>query len=102
MKLLPMPSTTPSAPTTSKDVVLQDGNAPNCSGLEARFMAEVGLASHKMKMTLTEANEWVLKLLRITKAVFTKEGGNPGLPFDQVYDLQHVSRSTSGKRCMKK
>jgi methylamine--corrinoid protein Co-methyltransferase len=67
-----------------------DGNAPNCSGLEARFMAEVGLASHKMKMTLTEANEWVLKLLPHYEAVFTKEGGNPGLPFDQVYDLQHV------------
>lgn len=67
-----------------------DGNAPNCSGLEARFMAEVALASHKMKMTLKEANEWVLKLLPRYEHVFTKEGGNPGLPFDQVYDVQHV------------
>jgi methylamine--corrinoid protein Co-methyltransferase len=67
-----------------------DGNAPNCSGLEARFMAEVALASHKMKMTLKEANEWVLKLLPRYEHVFTKEGGNPGLPFDQVYDVQQV------------
>ncbi len=67
-----------------------DGNAPNCSGLEARFMAEVALASHKMKMSLKEANEWVLKLLPRYEHVFTRQGGNPGLPFDQVYDLQRI------------
>jgi len=67
-----------------------DGNAPNCSGLEARLMAEVAIASHKMKMTLKEANAWVLKLLPLYEHVFTQEGGNPGLPFDQVYDIQHV------------
>lgn len=67
-----------------------DGNLPNCSGLEARLMAEVALASHRMKMTLKEANAWALKLLPRYEHVFTKEGGNPGLPFDQVYDVQHV------------
>jgi methylamine--corrinoid protein Co-methyltransferase len=67
-----------------------DGNAPNCSGLEARFMAEVALASHKMRMSLKEANDWVLKLLPRYEHVFTLKEGNPGLPFDQVYDLQRV------------
>jgi methylamine--corrinoid protein Co-methyltransferase len=67
-----------------------DGNAPHCSGLEARWMAEVAQAVHQMKMSLEEANQWVLKLLPRYEHVFTQEGGNPGLPFDQVYDLQRV------------
>jgi hypothetical protein len=67
-----------------------DGALPNCSGLEARLMAEVGLAVHRMKMTLSEANSWALKLLPRYEHVFTRAGGNPGLPFDQVYDLQPV------------
>ena len=66
-----------------------DGNAPNCSGLEARLMAEVALASHKMKMSLKEANEWALKLLPKYEHVFTQDG-NPGQPFDEVYDLQTI------------
>ncbi len=66
-----------------------DGNLPHCSGLEARWMAECALASHKMKMTLKEANEWALKLLPKYEHVFTQDG-NPGLPFDQVYDLQTI------------
>jgi methylamine--corrinoid protein Co-methyltransferase len=66
-----------------------DGNAPNCSGLEARLMAEAALASHRMKMPLKEANEWVLKLLPKYEHVFTQDG-NPGQPFDEVYDLQTI------------
>jgi methylamine--corrinoid protein Co-methyltransferase len=66
-----------------------DGNAPNCSGLEARLMAEAALASHRMKMSLKEANEWVLKLLPKYEHVFTQDG-NPGQPFDEVYDLQTI------------
>jgi methylamine--corrinoid protein Co-methyltransferase len=66
-----------------------DGNAPNCSGLEARLMAEAALASHKMKMSPEEANEWVLKLLPKYEHVFTQDG-NPGQPFDEVYDLQTI------------
>jgi methylamine--corrinoid protein Co-methyltransferase len=67
-----------------------DGLLPNCSGLEARWMAEVALASHKMQMSLKEANEWVLRLLPKYEYVFSQPGGNPGLPFDQVYDLTRV------------
>jgi len=67
-----------------------DGKLPNCSGLEARLMAEVALASHSMKMTLREANEWALKLLPLYEHIFTKEGGNPGLPFDKVYNISSI------------
>jgi len=67
-----------------------DGRLPNCSGLEARLMAEVALASHRMHMTLKEANLWVLKLLPLYEHIFTQEGGNPGLPFDQVYDVSSI------------
>jgi methylamine--corrinoid protein Co-methyltransferase len=66
-----------------------DGNAPNCSGLEARLMAEVALATHRMRMTLKEANEFVLKLLPKYEHVFTQDG-NPGKPFDQVYDTVKI------------
>jgi methylamine--corrinoid protein Co-methyltransferase len=67
-----------------------DGRLPNCSGLEARLMAEVGLASHKMHLSLPEANQFVLRLLPYYEHVFDQEGGNPGLPFDQVYDLSSM------------
>lgn len=66
-----------------------DGNAPNCSGLEARLMAEVALASHKMRMSLEEANDWVLKLLPKYEHVFTQDG-NLGQPFEEVYDLASI------------
>lgn len=71
-----------------------DGNAPNCSGLEARLMAESALASHRMKMSLKEANEWVLKLLPKYEHVFTPDG-NLGQSFDEVYDLQTVQPKES-------
>ncbi|MGE5139774.1 MAG: monomethylamine:corrinoid methyltransferase [Rudaea sp.] len=64
-----------------------DGNAPNNSGLEARWMAEVALAATRTKMTLREANSGVIKLLSCYEHVFERPEGNPGLPFDQVYDL---------------
>jgi methylamine--corrinoid protein Co-methyltransferase len=64
-----------------------DGNLPNCSGLEARLMAETALASHHMKMSLKEANAWVLKLLPKYEHVFTADG-NPGKRFDDVYHLK--------------
>jgi hypothetical protein len=67
-----------------------NGTLPNCSGLEARLMAEVGLAVFRMKMTLKEANDWALKLLPRYEHIFTQADGNPGLPFDQVYDVQKI------------
>lgn len=67
-----------------------DGNLPNCSGLEARLMAEVALATHRMKMSLTEANSLVLQILPKYEHVFTLENGNPGKPFDEVYDTGRI------------
>ena len=72
-----------------------DGLLPNCSGLEARWMAEVALAAHREKMSLQEANEWVLRLLPLYEHVFDQPGGNPGLPFDQVYDLESIRPTAS-------
>lgn len=65
-----------------------DGKLPHCSGLEARWMAEVALAVHQQKMPLEETNAWVLRLIEKYETVFSQEGGNPGKPFDQVYDLK--------------
>ncbi len=67
-----------------------DGALPNCSGLEARLMAEVAMASHRSRMTLKEGNEWVLRLLPLYEHIFSIEGGNPGLPFNQVYDQTSI------------
>ena len=67
-----------------------DGNKPNCSGLEARLMAEVALATHRMKLSRKDANAFVLQLLPKYEHVFAAENGNPGKPFDEVYDLQRI------------
>ncbi|MGB9592286.1 MAG: monomethylamine:corrinoid methyltransferase, partial [Candidatus Kryptoniota bacterium] len=67
-----------------------DGKYPHCSGLEARWMAEVALASHQMNMSLNEANTWVLKILPKYESIFSMPEGNPGRPFDAVYDLETI------------
>ena len=64
-----------------------DGAQPNCSGLEARWMAEVGRAAVRQGLSLEEANAFICQLLPRYAHVFTQPGGNPGFRFDQVYDL---------------
>ena len=68
-----------------------NGNAPHGTGLEIRLMAEVGKAVARQHMTRTEANELVLKLLDKYEYIFRKEGGNPGVPFDQAYDMETIT-----------
>ncbi len=68
-----------------------DGAVPNGSGLEARFMGEVGHAVTRQGLTLPEANALVLKLLEKYEPVFSKAGGNPGVQFDQAYDMQTLT-----------
>lgn len=68
-----------------------NGNAPNGTGLEIRLMAEVGKAAAKQHLTRKEANEMVLKLLEKYEHVFQKEGGNPGVSFDQAYDMETIT-----------
>ncbi len=64
-----------------------DGNLPNGTGLEARFMGEVGHAVARQGLDLQEANGMVLKLLEKYEHVFDQSGGNPGVRFDEAYDL---------------
>jgi len=65
-----------------------DGALPNGTGLEARFMGEVGHAATKQGLSLNAANELVLKLIEKYEHVFEMPGGNPGVSFDQAYDMQ--------------
>jgi methylamine--corrinoid protein Co-methyltransferase len=67
-----------------------DGAKPNCSGLEARFMGEVGHAVARQGLSLHEGNTLVLELLTKYEAIFDDPEGNPGLPFEQVYDLMTI------------
>ena len=64
-----------------------DGAAPNGTGLEVRWMAEVAHAAVRQRLTLAQANELVLQLLSRYEHVFTQPGGNPGVRFDRAYDL---------------
>ena len=68
-----------------------NGNAPHGTGLEIRLMAEVGKAVARQHMTRKEANEIVLKLLDKYEYIFQKEGGNPGVPFDEAYDMETIT-----------
>jgi methylamine--corrinoid protein Co-methyltransferase len=64
-----------------------DGNAPNSTGLEARFMGEVGHAATQQRLGLEEGNALVLRLLAKYEHVFDNPAGNPGARFDQAYDM---------------
>jgi len=65
-----------------------DGAHPNCSGLEARFMGEVGHAVTKQGLDLAQAEDLIQKILLHYEHVFLQPEGNPGKRFDQVYDLK--------------
>jgi methylamine--corrinoid protein Co-methyltransferase len=68
-----------------------DGRVPNGTGLEARFMGEVGKAVVKQHMTRKEANELVLKLLEKYEHVFSEPEKYEGKRFDQAYDMTTVT-----------
>jgi methylamine--corrinoid protein Co-methyltransferase len=56
--------------------------------LEARLMGEVGKAVSRQGGTLEQANQWVLELLEKYEHIFKLPGGNPGVRFDQAYNLE--------------
>ncbi len=64
-----------------------DGAVPNGTGLEARWMGEIGHAVTRQQIDLQEANCLVLDLLQKYEHVFTRPGGNPGVRFDEAYNL---------------
>jgi methylamine--corrinoid protein Co-methyltransferase len=68
-----------------------DGNLPNSTGLEARFMGEIGHAVTRQGLTLADANTLVLKLVEKYEHVFDNPNGNPGVRFDQAYDMQTLT-----------
>jgi methylamine--corrinoid protein Co-methyltransferase len=68
-----------------------DGRTPNGTGLEARLMGEVGHAVTRQGLSLAEANRLVLALLEKYEHVFDAPGGNPGVSFDQAYDLRSLT-----------
>jgi len=68
-----------------------DGKAPNGTGLEARWMGEVGHAVARQRLGLEEANALVLKLLDRYEHVFELPEGNPGVSFDKAYDMTSLT-----------
>ena len=72
-----------------------DGNVPNGTGLEARWMGEVGHAATRQRLDLDQANQLVNRLLEKYEPVFSLKGGNPGLRFDQAYDMQTIQPSAA-------
>jgi methylamine---corrinoid protein Co-methyltransferase len=71
-----------------------DGNVPNGTGLEARFMGEIGHAVTRQKLDLNTATALILRLLEKYEHVFTLPGGNPGVRFDQAYDCATLEPTT--------
>ena len=67
-----------------------DGARPNGTGLEARWMAEVGHAVTRQRLTLAEANHLVNQLYSRYEHVFRMPGGNPGVGFDKAYDIESL------------
>jgi methylamine--corrinoid protein Co-methyltransferase len=66
-----------------------NGVYPNCSGLEARFFAEVVHATFQQKLSPEQANEIVLKLF--DKYAHGFENPDFGLPFPEVYDMRTIT-----------
>ncbi len=67
-----------------------NGNRPNGTGLEVRLMGEVGKAVAAQGMKRAEANAIVLRLLERYEHIFAEKDGNPGVAFDEAYDLATV------------
>lgn len=72
-----------------------DGALPNGTGLEARWMGEVGHAVVRQRITLEQANHMVLNLLGWYEHIFQRKDGNPGVRFDQAYDLKTIKPVTA-------
>ena len=70
-----------------------DGLLPNCTGLEARWMGEVGQAVARQRLDHAEANTLVNKLIQKYEHIFDLPEGNAGKPFDQAYDLETIQPS---------
>ncbi len=68
-----------------------DGSLPHGTGLEVRLMGEVGHAAAASGMTMEEADRIIGELLPKYEEVFEREGGNPGLPFEDAYEQETLT-----------
>jgi methylamine--corrinoid protein Co-methyltransferase len=65
-----------------------DGALPNGTGLEARWMGEVGHAVADQGLTLKEVNQLISSIYPKYAYIFELPGGNPGVRFDQAYNIE--------------
>lgn len=65
-----------------------DGALPNGTGLEARWMGEIGHAVARERLSLDDANQLIKKIFKKYEHVFDMPGGNPGVRFDEAYDVE--------------
>ena len=54
-------------------------------------MGEVGHAAARQQLSLEEANTLINDLHAKYQYVFDLKGGNPGVPFDQAYNLKTLT-----------
>lgn len=76
-----------------------DGAVPNCSGLEARLMGEVGHAVTRQDLDLEQAEDLVQKLLSKYEHIFSLSHGNPGKRFDEVYEMKTLRPLSEWEQC---
>ncbi len=67
-----------------------DGALPNGTGLEARWMGEIGHAVADQGLTLKEANQLISSIYPKYAHVFEMPGGNPDVRFDQAYNIETI------------
>jgi methylamine--corrinoid protein Co-methyltransferase len=65
-----------------------DGALPNGTGLEVRWMGEVGLAVTNQGLNCAQVNGLVSLLLQRYESIFSLPEGNPGVRFDEAYNLE--------------
>ncbi|NSW53797.1 MAG: monomethylamine:corrinoid methyltransferase [Anaerolineae bacterium] len=70
-----------------------DGALPHGTGLEARWMGEVGHAVTRQGLDRAGVNHIILRLLERYEPIFKQKGGNPGKPFTEAYHLQTIQPS---------
>jgi len=65
-----------------------DGALPNGTGLEARWMGEVGHAAARQGLTLEDADHLINRIYQKYAHVFKLPMGNAGVRFDQAYSVE--------------
>jgi methylamine--corrinoid protein Co-methyltransferase len=75
-----------------------DGALPNGTGLEVRWMGEVGHAVTRQGLNYSQANELVSQLLQRYESIFSLPEGNPGVRFDEAYNVETLEPVSGWQR----